>query len=672
MQNKIYIKIMSIILSFILGIVNFTYIQSMPLKCFAYDKEERIRLQDDFYDAVNQEWSSSIKLKRGCVSYGTFQEVSNKVTDEINNIIRTIDNNKENYAKNSDELKILNLYQQYINMEERNRLGIEPIDKYLKQVEKINNINDIYEILANKEFMYFQFLINLGVGADCKESNKNILYISDSRLGLGNSFYYKNEEIKDVYINYLINLNKLTGLNNNESKVYAEKFYEIEKYLAKSIPSREEAGDENNIEKKYNLYTLNELNSEFPNINLKYILKKFKLEKAKKIIVENPQNLNAINKLLEENNIDVIKIFFRTSILLRCDSCLTDDFRNASAELKKVLYGSEIYDVSESNGVKFTTYYLDDIISRLYVDKCFDEESKKDVENMIKEIVNNFKNRICKNVWLSQNTKEIAIKKLETLNVKIGYPDKWEDYSQLKIKSYKDNGNIIENIISVYSLETLREFSKINRKTDKAEWSMPPCAVNAYYNPVNNEIVFPAAILQAPFYDKNNSKEENYGAIGVVIGHELTHAFDNTGCRFDERGNLKNWWEDNDYKEFERRREKIAEYYSRIVTDSGKNINGKLTVGENISDLGGMACSLDIINKLDNPDYNKFFESYAKMWREISTEEMKEYLLKNDCHAPKKIRVNEVVSQFEEFYKTYNVKKGDKMYVDKENRIGIW
>jgi putative endopeptidase len=201
---------------------------------------------------------------------------------------------------------------------------------------------------------------------------------------------------------------------------------------------------------------------------------------------------------------------------------------------------------------------------------------------------------------------------------------------------------------------------------------MGPCTVNAYYNALNNEIVFPAGILQAPFYDKNAKKEKNLGGIGVVIGHELTHAFDNTGAQFDETGKLKNWWNQNDYKEFTNRSKKVVDYYSNINMGNEKNVNGILTVGENISDLGGMACVLDIAKKMEDPNLKDLFENYATVWREISTNELKEYLLNNDPHAPKKVRVNAVLSQFEDFYKTYNIKEGDKMYVRPEDRVGIW
>jgi putative endopeptidase len=273
---------------------------------------------------------------------------------------------------------------------------------------------------------------------------------------------------------------------------------------------------------------------------------------------------------------------------------------------------------------------------------------------------------------MSKGTKDKAISKLKNINVKVGYPDKWSDYDDIKINSYDEGGTLVDNVTNIYTSKSKKEFSKLNKPVDKSEWNMGACSVNAYYNALNNEIVFPAGILQQPFYDKNASKEKNLGGIGVIIGHELTHAFDNTGAQFDESGKLKNWWSTRDYKEFTSRSRKVIDYYSNLKTNDGNNIDGFLTVGENISDLGGIACVLDIAKKIENVKLNDLFENYATIWREISTKELREYLLINDPHAPKKIRVNAVLSQFEEFYKTYNIEKGDKMYVNPEDRVGIW
>ena len=409
-----------------------------------------------------------------------------------------------------------------------------------------------------------------------------------------------------------------------------------------------------------------------PNVDLPRLLDKLDISNASKIVVENPEELKLVNSFITEDNIENMKVFLKTSVLLNTDNFLTSEHREASNEMKKMFYGVDTIDLNEGSGVKFASCQLNEIISKLYVNKYFDKNSKDDVENMAKEIIKNFENRLQSISWMSKSTKDEALNKLENVNVKIGYPEKWNDYSDIKVNSYEEGGSLVENIINVYVSQSKKQFSKLNQPVNKNEWNMGACTVNAYYNALNNEIVFPAGILQAPFYDKDASKEKNLGGIGVIIGHELTHAFDNTGAQFDETGKLKNWWSANDYKEFTSRSKKVVDYYSNIEISDGNFINGFLTVGENISDLGGIACVLDITKKIENPNLKDLFENYAIVWREISTKELKEYLLNNDPHAPKKVRVNVVLSQFEEFHKTYGIKEDDKMYVKPEDRVAIW
>jgi putative endopeptidase len=644
----------------------------------AIELNNDIRLQDDFYNAINREWLSNTKLENGYVSYGTFEEVCGKVNGSIYNIILDIQRNKDTFNKNSDELKVLNLYNNYLDMESRNKLGIKPIEKYINKINEIKTTKDLKEILSDNEFSYFQSLINLSVGPDYKDSNTNVLYISRSNLGLGNSFYYKDtsnkgESIKQIYINYLTKLYTLYGEDEKVARKNAEIFYNIENKIAQKIPSfEEEAKDDNRIQKSYNVYTVEGVNKLIPNIQFSKLLSKLNISNENKIIVENPEELRLVNSFITKDNIENTKIFLKTSVLLNTDNFLTSEYREASNELRKTFYGVDTIALNEGSGVKFVSCQLNEVLSKLYINKYFDKSSKDDVENMAKEIVKNFENRLQNISWMSKTTKEEALNKLENINVKIGYPDTWNDYNDIEINSYNEGGSLIENVMNIYLSQIEKQFSKLKEPVNKNEWNMGACAVNAYYNALNNEIVFPAGILQAPFYDKNASKEKNLGGIGVIIGHELTHAFDNTGAQFDETGKLKNWWSTNDYKEFTNRSKKVVDYYSNIETGDGNFINGFLTVGENISDLGGIACVLDITKNIENPNLKDLFENYATIWREISTKELKEYLLNNDPHAPKKVRVNIVLSQFEEFYKTYDIKKGDKMYVNPDDRVGIW
>lgn len=640
--------------------------------------QSRIRVQDDFYGAVNKEWFDSVKLEEGCVSYGAFEELCGKVNGDILNILLDIKDNKECYMKNSDELKFLNLYENFINKKERNRRGIEPIENYLCRVDNIQNIEEFREVIGQQDFSYFQTLINFGVGADYKNSKMNILYIGPSSLGLGNSLYYKDnskdsQKIKNEYINYIERLHFLSGEDKNTAKENSRDFFELECEIAKDIPTyEEEAKDKNRIEKSYNIYTLEKLENDAPNVEFTNLLCKFNVENANKIVVDNPDNIKKINSLMCDENISKLKNFLRTTILMNTDNILTMKFREASSGMKKILYGGEIPELDECSGIKFASGQLNGIVSKLYVNRYFNKESKEDVENLVCEIIENFNDRLEKNEWMSDKTKEQAISKLNNINVKVGYPNEWKDYSSIDIRSYEDGGSLVENIINIYVDQCNKQFSKLNNPVDKIEWNMAAFTVNAYYSPLNNEIVFPAAILQEPFYSQCYSKEKNLGGIGAVIGHELTHAFDNTGAKFNKEGMLENWWTPKDYEEFTSRSQKVINYYSNIEVDKGKYVNGFLTVGENISDLGGVACVLDIAKKSDNPNLKELFENYATIWREISTKELKDFLLKNDPHSPKKVRVNGVLSQFEEFYDTYDVKKGDKMYINPEDRLIIW
>lgn len=667
-----------LLITILIQLFNFPILQVQALSIQDCEKSQDIdvRLQDDFYTAINKEWIENTKLENGYVSYGTFEELCGRVNGEIYSIIQDIKENKECYEKDSDELKLLNLYENFLNMKKRNKIGIKPIECYMKKIDSIESIEDLRKVFYEEDFMYFQPLINIGVGADYKDSNMNILYFGNSNLTLGNSLYYKNdsyENIRKEYIDYIAKLHKLYGENKKQAVENAERFYCIEKGISDNIPTyQEEAKDNNRINKTYNVFTVDELENIAPSIGIKKMLESFNIKNPNKIIVENPENIKFINSLITEGNVDEMKNYFKTIVLLNTDNLLTNEFRKASSNLKKKLYGAEIVDLSESGAVKFVTCNLCELTSKLYVNKYFDKECKEDVKGLCDEIIDNYRERLNNVLWMSKETKEKAVEKLDKMNVKIGYPDEWGEYTDLKIRSFSEGGSLVENIINIYKFQTKRQFAKLGKPVNKSEWSMGACTVNAYYNPLNNEIVFPAAILQCPFYDKSASKEKNLGGIGAVIGHELTHAFDNIGAQFDENGQLNDWWTENDYKEFTERSKKVIDYYSNIEVDDGKFVNGALTVGENISDLGGIACVIDIAEKIDDCNLKDLFENYATIWREVSTKEIKEYLLNNDPHAPKKVRVNGVLSQFEEFYKIYDIKPGDKMYIEPEKRVGIW
>lgn len=662
-------KIISILLTLFIFLSN-----TFSIGAYA---SEKIRAQDDFYDSVNGEWIRNNSLVRGQVCYGTFEQAAMNVNENLIKIIENIKTDRDKYEKDSSEIKLLNLYENCLNIEERNKEGIEPLKKYIDRVKCAQNIEDLKDIIYEADYFCFPNMINLQIGSDYKNSNKNILYICRNFTGLGNSFYYndtseKTRRIQDIYISYIANLHKLIGEDEKTSMDSADAYYRTEKELADGVPSKaQQAADEKNLDAMYNAFTTRKLNRKYKDIGFNKIFKNLNIEKIDKVIVEDPVQLEKVNFLIKDKNIDEVKNYIITGMLICADDFLSSDMKKAKNDLIKELYGIECSDICKNDALKLVNFKLNGIMSRLYIENYFDEDSKTDIQNMASEIIENYKKRIKNNGWLSDRTKKKAIKKLNKINVKVGYPDKWKDYSDLSIESYKEGGCLLENILSIEKWNQSQQLKKLNCAVDKSEWNMNTYEVNAYYNAQNNEIVFPAGILQKPFYDINNEREKNLGGIGVIIGHELTHAFDNTGSKFDENGNRKDWWSKKDYKKFKERAQRIEDYYSKIKMDNGKNVNGSLTVGENISDLGGMACILDIADK-DKNKLKLLFENYAVIWRGISTDGFESYLLENDSHSPKKVRVNVVVSQFEEFYKSYDVKEGDKMYVPKEERILLW
>jgi putative endopeptidase len=312
-------------------------------------------------------------------------------------------------------------------------------------------------------------------------------------------------------------------------------------------------------------------------------------------------------------------------------------------------------------------------LEQMFAEKHFSPNAKKDVEQMVEKLIATYEERIKSLDWMSETTKAKAIKKLDTMIVKIGYPDKWDTtLDKVAIKTYDEGGSLFSNTFTVNKAYIDNTKAKLGKPVDRTKWVTSVYTVNAFYNALNNEITFPAGILQAPFYDINAKPEENYGAIGMVIGHEISHAFDNNGSAYDENGNANNWWTDEDFEKFKEKNQKLIEFYNGIEIIPGVLNDGQLTLSENVADLGGMAASLQVVSQMSNPDYKAYFESNAEMWKSTTTKEFAAILSKNDVHSANKIRVNRTIVNFQPFYDTYGIKPGDGMYIAPEDRVSIW
>jgi putative endopeptidase len=635
-----------------------------------------LRLQDDFYSVVNRQWLNTAKIDVGQMSNSTFMETDKVLTEQKKQIIKELLENEKSYSENSDEKKIINLYKNTLNMEARNKQGIEPIKKISEEIKNIKTLNDIANL--NTESKIGNPLIQFGCEVDLKDATKHALYISPTALSLGNSDEYvkpteNSARIKSLAENYYSTILTLSGYSKEQAKAKIDNLFKFESMIASSIIGKEEASKNNNIiDEEYNVYTLNELDALAPNLNLKTIMKNNKLDNANKIVLTEPKWLKALNGIYTEENLPIIKDYLEILNITGASGYLGEDFEKASTEFTNAFLGSQGEIPKDEKAINMVNSALGEPFGKIYIQKYFSDKIKNNVKDMTDEIIETYKKRINNLDWMSDTTKKSAIEKLNKLNIQIGYPDKWDDYSKLEIRSYENGGSLWENVENLSKFAREKSIKELNEPVDKSEFACSPQTINAFYNATSNTITVPAGILQGEFYNLNASKEKNLGAIGAIIGHEISHAFDNTGAKFDSDGNLNSWWTQEDYKKFEEKTNKFRSFYSQVKLDNGKNVNGDLTVGENIADIGGMACVLDILSQMQNPDYKVFFESNSTMWREINTKEYEDYRLQYDAHSPNKVRTDIVLSQFEKFYETYGIKENDKMYIKPEERLQIW
>lgn len=631
-----------------------------------------IRLQDNFYETVNKEWLEKSILKQDEEAKSTFTETKDKVNNDTKRIFNDLLIHENKYLSNTDEKKIINLYNNSINISERNNQGAEPIKKYTKKIKEAKNINELTKLLGDPTINIFSNLINFSVGSDIYDKKNNALYISSTRLVLGDSDQYRNEtdktkNNKENMEKYLVNILMLSGYSREEANKKVSNLFYFENQLASSIIGVNEfANYYNNQENNYKTYKISDINELSNNLDLSYIIKNLGYENVDKVILFEPKWLDKLNEIYNEENLQVIKDYTEVCMISAASKYLSENFRNEYLALQRSLY--DIDNISlEDETKELVKKNFNSVLSKLYVGEVFSEEIKNDVKNITEEIISTYSNRIKNLEWMSASTKDNAIKKLNNIKVNIGYPEEWTDYSNLEIKSYKEGGSLLENIIN---LEKFSYKKPVNAKESFNKIS--PEDVNAYYDAESNEITIPAAILQKPFYDINESKEKNLGGLGVIIGHEITHAFDNNGSKFDENGKIKNWWTDEDYKKYEDKIKRIEEVYGNMEALPGIKVNGEITLGENIADIGSMTCMLDILDNIPNANYDEFFRNFATVWRDITTEEYKVLLLKIDSHSPSDVRVNTVLQQFEKFYEIYNVTENDDMYIEVKDRLSIW
>ena len=643
------------------------------------DLSKNIKLQEDFYKFVNENWEKRTKIPSTKPAWGSFTELSEKNQDFLKNLISELKNKK--LAENSDEKKIITLYNSYINMNRRNKEGITPLKNDLERINAVKNIKDFekYTIEVTKEGG--GTLYGWGVGTDLNSSKDNAVYLGSAGLGLSRDYYQKetpeNKKILEEYTKYVSDMLSSLGEKNTEEK--ARKIVEFEKQIAKVLLTNEE---ENDISKKNNPRKVDELSKIVKNVNLKNYLKESGVN-TDKVIISQIKYYENLDKFLNDSNIEVIKDYLKFHLISSASGLLSDKLAQRRFEFYgKYMNGQKEREKLEKRALYFIDGTLGEMIGKVYVEKNFPPEAKENAKEMVDYILKAFRNRMENLTWMSEATKKKALEKLAKVTVKIGYPDKWRNFDEIVLN---EKDSLYKQMEDISKWEYKEELKKVGKPVDKSEWFMSANTVNAYYSPSGNEIVFPAGILQFPFYDyKKSGTGSNFGGIGAVIGHEITHGFDVSGASFDGDGNVKDWWTKEDKKKFDDVTEKLANQFSEYSVAPNVYVNGKFTLTENIADLGGINIAYDALQLYlkDHPEKNikvdgytqdeLFFMNFARIWRQKATEEYLKNLVKSDSHSPNYFRVNGLLINIDAFHNIFKTKKGEKLYKEPKDRIKIW
>lgn len=642
--------------------------------------DKSVRPQDDFYNYVSGTWMKTAKIPSDKPTWGSF----NKLADDTDNNSMTILNSllKDKFAEGSEGKKIQDLYATYMNMEKRNADGIKPIQENINKIDAIKNLNDLQNYLTSVTKDGENNFYGWGVYSDLKNSNMNAVYLGDASLGMGRDYYQKvdakNTEALAEYQKYVASMLKELGYKNADAA--AKDIVDYEKSIAKHLLTNEQSRD-NTLQ--YNPKTMTELKTLVKNVDLPAYLKKVGVDTDRVIIGELGYYKN-FDQLVNAKTLPVIKDYLKFHMINGSASYLSEKLGDAKfAFYGKYLRGQQEQRALNKRGYELINGSLGEAFGKLYVEKYFPAEAKAQMVELIDYLKKSFAVHINGLTWMSSTTKEKAMTKLNKFTVKVAYPDTWKDYSKLNIVPESKGGNLYANLQNISEWQYNKDLAKIGKPVDKTEWGMTPQTVNAYYNPVYNEIVFPAAILQPPFFNPKADAAVNFGGIGAVIGHEMSHGFDDSGAQFDAEGNLVDWWTPEDKANFEKATKALASQYDKYEPVKGTFVNGTFTNGENIADLGGVNIAYDALQMYlkdkGNPGMisgytqdQRFFLSWATVWRTLSSEKYMVNQVKTDPHSPGYFRSFGPLTNVDAFYKAFDVKPGDKLYKKPEDRIKIW
>lgn len=627
-------------------------------------------IKDDLYEAVNGEWLKTAKIPDDKPATGGFNDLVDEIDKQLMDDFDAYAEGKEK-SEDSRFNEMIKLYRLAKKFDWRKKVGPQPLKRMLASVENLNSYEDYQSQWKNWILAGMPSPISFDIDADMKNATVYALFASSPSLILPDKSYYEAEkkaqhdQLLQLWSSMVEALMDKLGYSKEEAKKIIDDAIKFDALLAPNVKSAEEAAD---YSKMYNPQTVAELASATDQLDIAAIIKQLVGEEPEKVIVTEPEYFKALNKILQDN-FELFKNWALIRVIRENASYLDDEMREINGRYGRALSGSK-KPVSQR---KFAFYLARDMFSQVagdyYGKKYFGPQAKADVHHMVEQMIKVYKGRLTNNQWLSKDTRDKAILKLDKLGIQVGYPDKIPAlYDQFKVD---EEESLIANLNQLTVTANKELFSRWNKPVDRMRWEMSAATVNAYYHPFKNIIVFPAAILQAPFYSLKQSSSQNYGGIGAVIAHEISHAFDNNGSLFDEFGNLNNWWTDEDSAHFKQLAQKMIDEFDGIPF-AGQKVNGKLTVSENIADAGGLSCALEAAKTEADFNAQEFFINWATIWRMKATEQYMQLLLSIDVHAPQKLRANIQAENLDDFYRAFDIKPGDEMYRAPEDRVHIW
>ena len=644
-----------------------------------------VKPNEDFYKFVNGGWLKKTEIPADKTRWGTYDELRQKTDIDALNILKEATENPK-YKSNTDQGKAVNLYKSILDTVGRNKKGLSPLKPYLAKINSIKNVKDLQALLIEMEPIGGIGFLGVGIGGDAKNSNRNVIYVSPGIVGLPDRDYYVSDdrdskEKREKYVLHVARMLQFLGENQKKAKSDADKILELETAISQPRFDRVERRDRR---KSYNPMKVSDLQKLTPSIDWNAYLTNIGLKNVDSLVVTQPKYMIALEAIFKENKVKDWKAYLRWSLLNGSVGKLSKTVEVANWEFYgKTLTGAMKQRPHDERALQAINGAVGEALGKLYVEKMFPEEAKIKAKKMIKNIIVAYQNRINNLTWMTAETKIKAIEKLNKITIKIGYPDKWKDYSALTLNSPEEGGTYFENMKNISRWRFKEDIEKLKKPVDKTEWGMSPQIVNATYSPSFNAITFPAGILQPPFFDYRVDEALNYGAVGGSIGHEISHAFDDSGARYNGDGNLVDWWTAEDLKQFTALTGALAEQFSALEPLPGVHVDGKFTLGENIGDLGGINAVYDglqiYLKENGNPGLidgftpeQRLFISWTTKWRSQIRDEALKNQLKTDPHSPGKYRAYVPLQNVDAFYSAFDIKAGDGMYVTPEKRVKIW